>query len=176
MLLIALVSCSNAPQGEGDGMTAQQPGYAIPDSASPGLRKNSSERDGLQDGVLAREGEVRFGKDVFVVEFARTPKERQKGLMGRESLGDREGLLFVFEDDAPRTFWMKNTLLPLDMIFLDREGVVVHLEENAQPCRKDPCQLYTSPVPARFVLEVKGGVARAVGIHVGDRAVIRSLV
>lgn len=103
----------------------------------------------------------------FSVEFARTPDEWAKGLMFRESLPEHQGMLFVFDEEKPRRFWMKNTLIPLDMIFLDANKTVVFIHENAEPCEQDPCKLYPSP-PAQYVLEVNGGSAEKNGIVVGS--------
>ena len=90
---------------------------------------------------------------VFSVEIASTPDELTKGLMYRNTMPQNHGMLFVFPDEKPRAFWMKNTLLFLDMVFIDTNSVIVHIEHNAQPCENNPCRNYDSP-PARYVLEV----------------------
>lgn len=104
----------------------------------------------------------------FVVEIADSPGEHAQGLMFRESLPEGRGMLFVFEESAPRTFWMKDTKIPLDMVFLDENGTVVEVKDGVLPCAEDPCQQYRSK-PARFVLEVNGGLAEKNGIDVGSR-------
>jgi uncharacterized membrane protein (UPF0127 family) len=78
------------------------------------------------------------------------------------------GMLFVFQDDQPRTFWMKNTLIPLDMLFFDADRRLVAIQANAQPCKADPCGLYPSNAPARYVLELNAGAAAKLGARMGD--------
>jgi uncharacterized membrane protein (UPF0127 family) len=100
------------------------------------------------------------------VELARTDEERARGLMNRRQLAEDAGMLFLFSESEPRAFWMKNTLIPLDMLFIDEGGRVVGLLERAEP-------LTTSPrdpgVPSRYVLEVNGGWAERHGVRPGDR-------
>ena len=103
---------------------------------------------------------------VFRLELARTPAEQERGLMFRERHGDDEGMLFVFPDSADRTFWMRNTLLPLDMIFVRDDGVVVGIVASAEPLTTTPRRV---GAPSRYVLEVKGGTCAARGIAPGDR-------
>lgn len=98
------------------------------------------------------------------VELALTPEEQQRGLMFREQLPSGDGMLFVFEDDRVRTFWMKNTLIPLDMIFIARGGRVVGVVHEAVPRTEDPRRVLEK---SRYVLEVPGGWARAKGIGPG---------
>lgn len=100
------------------------------------------------------------------VELARSDEERTRGLMNRRELASESGMLFLFEENAPRAFWMKNTLIPLDMLFIDDGGRLVGLIERTEP-------LTTSPrdpgVPSRYVLEVNGGWAARHGVRPGDR-------
>ncbi len=108
----------------------------------------------------------------FTVEPARTNEEKAKGLMHRESMPTDHGMLFVFDKDAPRAFWMKNTLIPLDMIFIDEEWKVVEIRADVQPCKEDPCPTYPSK-PAKYVLEINGGLAGKTGIQVGSKMSLR---
>ncbi len=103
----------------------------------------------------------------FNVEIAKTPDEKANGLMFRKSLSKDSGMLFVFDDEQPRSFWMKNTLIPLDMIFLDSDLVVVDIQ-TASPCKEDPCRLYRSP-PAMYVLEINNGMSEKNKIKVGSK-------
>jgi uncharacterized membrane protein (UPF0127 family) len=114
--------------------------------------------------------ETSAGKTVISVEVADTFEERTKGLMYRKSLESNKGMFFVFETDQPLNFWMKNTLIPLDMIFLDGNYSVVKIQKNAQPCKKDPCQIYSSGRAAKYVIEVNGGMSDKMGLKVGDKA------
>lgn len=103
------------------------------------------------------------GKQAFAVEVADDAAERAQGLMNRKTLAPDAGMLFVYDTARPVQFWMKNTLIPLDMIFADAAGVVTRVHENAVP-------LDLTPIPggtARFVLEINGGLARRLGIVPG---------
>ncbi|MEM7816026.1 MAG: DUF192 domain-containing protein [Candidatus Aenigmatarchaeota archaeon] len=114
---------------------------------------------------------VCFNNTCFYVELALTPEERSRGLMFRESLPKESGMLFVFESEGTYSFWMKNTLIPLDIIWMDSNGTVVFIKENAQPCGKE-CPLITPDSPAKFVLEVNGGTVKKIGLGRGDAFVI----
>lgn len=105
-------------------------------------------------------------------ELALTAAEQEKGLMDRPALAKDSGMIFVFRDDGPRRFWMKNTLIPLDMIFIDRTGTVVHVEEKTRPFDLTPRGPDT---PSRYVLEVDAGTAEAYGIGPGAKAVFRNI-
>jgi hypothetical protein len=95
---------------------------------------------------------VEVGGRNFTVELARTPQELQTGLMFRESLCADCGMLFVFGEDGNHSFWMRNTVIPLDMVFIDANLTVVGLF-HAIPCARDPCQTYTPSRESRYVLE-----------------------
>ncbi len=103
--------------------------------------------------------------DVSVsVEIADSPEEWGRGLMFRESLDG--GMLFVFPDEKERVFWMKNTKIPLDIIFISSDMRVVSIV-TAVPCTEDPCSTYPSKVPAKYVVEVNAGFADKNGITEG---------
>lgn len=91
--------------------------------------------------------------------------------MFEESLGWLEGMLFVFPDERVRKFWMKNTLVPLDIVFVSSEGVVVGVV-TARPCTESSCELFVSEMPAKFVVEVNAGFARSHRIVRGARVVL----
>lgn len=93
----------------------------------------------------------------IIAELAVTPWERQQGLMFREELTAEQGMLFVFEEDGLYSFWMKNMKFPLDILWLDKNKRIVHIEENVPPCTTEPCPSYTPSLPARYVLELKAG-------------------
>jgi hypothetical protein len=105
-------------------------------------------------------------RHAVTVELARTDAERARGLMHRAALPDDRGMLFLFDETEEHPFWMKDTLLPLDMIFIDEEGRIVGVVERAAP-RTTTAR--TVGVPSRFVLEVNGGWTRARGVRTGDR-------
>lgn len=92
-------------------------------------------------------------------EIASTPEQRAAGLMNRSSLCNDCCMLFVFEESRLQSFWMKNTLIPLDLIFLDANHSIVDVKQNFQPCGRDPCEVYSSKAPAKYVVEVNAGQA-----------------
>jgi hypothetical protein len=110
-----------------------------------------------------------------VVEVVADPETRAQGLMFRSSLGADHGMLFIFADTAPHSFWMKNTLIPLDIIWFDEERVVVHVERNVPPCKADPCPSYLPKRDAKYVLELAAGQAEARAIREGDRMVFAGI-
>lgn len=101
------------------------------------------------------------------IELAVTPQEHQLGLMFRDSLAADHGMIFIFDEDGIWPFWMKNTFIPLDMVWLDGAGVVAEVRDNVQPCRADPCPSYTPLARSRFVLELAAGAARTHGVKTG---------
>ncbi len=106
------------------------------------------------------------GDFAFNVEIADTEAERAKGLMFRTSLAPDAGMLFDYHREQQAAFWMQNTLIPLDMIFIGADGVVKTIHVNARPL--DTTSI-PSEVPIRFVLEIAGGRSVEIGLKVGDR-------
>lgn len=115
---------------------------------------------------------VCFKRNCFDVEVVITAEERQKGLMDREALDPETGMLFIFPREDIYPFWMKNTLIALDMIWLDRGRKVVHIEKGAKPCVSDPCPQYMPPAEALYVVEFNAGTADNYIIQIGDQAEI----
>lgn len=129
---------------------------------------------GAQGAIACRPDQVIFvdgQRQVSVqVEVADDPQERARGLMFRENLPQGSGMLFIYEAPAPVSFWMRNTLIPLDMIFLDQHGVVRHIHPNARPHDETsiPGNLPGDRDPDRLmVLEVPGGDAARMGLRIG---------
>ena len=91
------------------------------------------------------------------VEIAKSKKQRALGLMYREQLAANKGMLFVFEDEDIKRVWMKNTLIPLDIIFISEEGSIVSIFKNIQPCQQNPCAIYNSGHKVKYMLEVNAG-------------------
>lgn len=108
------------------------------------------------------------GKSV-TAELAGTDEERQRGLMFREKLGFDQGMLFVFDKESAYAFWMKNTLIPLDMLWLDKDRRIVHIWRNVPPCKEDPCPSYAPDRPGLFVLELAAGASDRFGLKLFDR-------
>jgi len=110
--------------------------------------------------------ETRSGPHRFTIEWASTSAERERGLMERQSLPVDHGMMFDFGVENPVTFWMKNTPLSLDMIFIGADGVVRRIEPATEPYS---LKMIPSGAPVRYVLEVEAGTAKRVGIVAGDR-------
>jgi uncharacterized protein len=108
------------------------------------------------------------GEHIFGVELAVTADEQARGLMFRRELPDRQGMLFDFQREQPLSFWMKNTYVSLDMIFIRADGRILHIAENTKPLSE---ALVPSGGPARAVLEVVAGTTKKLGIAPGDRVV-----
>ncbi len=107
------------------------------------------------------------GRDLpFTIELAQSNDELARGLMNRTNLSADAGMLFDFGEDRPVFMWMKNTLIPLDMIFIGRDGIVAGIAERTVPNSLD---IIASPGPVRAVLEVNGGTADRLRIKAGDR-------
>jgi uncharacterized protein len=104
----------------------------------------------------------------FYVEVADDDATRTRGLMFRDELADNRGMFFIFRDQQPRSFWMRNTRIPLDIIYLDRDLRVVSIAANTPPCRTRQCPSYPSAGPAMYVLEINAGLAAAQGLERGQ--------
>jgi uncharacterized membrane protein (UPF0127 family) len=109
--------------------------------------------------------ETAKGKFPFDIELALTPPQMEQGLMFRRSLAADAGMLFDYGDPQPIAMWMKNTLIPLDMVFIGKDGTVVDFRERAVPMSLDTIE---PKVPARAVLEVNAGTAQRLGLQVGN--------
>jgi uncharacterized protein len=108
------------------------------------------------------------GTHVFGVEMALTPEEQARGLMFRRELPEKQGMLFDFKREQPTSFWMKNTYVPLDMIFIRADGRILNIAENTVPLSE---ALVSSRGPVQAVLEVIAGTTKKLGIAAGDRVV-----
>lgn len=106
------------------------------------------------------------GVHVFSIEMARTDEERQKGLMFRKELPEGRGMLFDFKPDQEVAMWMRNTYIPLDMLFINADGTIRRIAENTEPLSE---RTISSGGPVRGVLEVIGGTAKKLGIAPGDK-------
>lgn len=154
LALLLLSSCAPASDSA-DGPQAAPP--------TP-LPKRASERPPravLGDGFVIR------------LELALTPEEISQGLMFRPALDPDRGMLFLFEAERLPSFWMKHMLIPLDLLFLDGQGAIVDIVENAQPCATEPCPQYVPSRAVSAVLEVSAGTVARHGLAVGDRIAFR---
>jgi hypothetical protein len=118
------------------------------------------------------EGKVCFSttaeENCFFVKLAKTNAERRNGLMNVKQLDENRGMLFIFEAEGIYSFWMKNTLIPLDIIWIDSENKIVFIKENVQPCKGLICPYVNPKVKAKYVLEINGGQAKASELKIGD--------
>jgi len=102
------------------------------------------------------------------VEVARTEETRALGLMYRTALPEDRGMLFVFDRPGLYRFWMKNTLIPLDMVWMDDRKRIIHIEYQVPPCKLDPCPVYGPSAESLYVLEVISGVASRENLRPGQ--------
>lgn len=128
-----------------------------------------------QDIDFTRDGELYIFKNdsliqTIEVEFAKNDEERALGLMYRSSMDEHQGMWFIFPEEAPRSFYMRNTEIPLDIIYLDKDKKVVSIAKNARPY--DETSL-PSEKPAMYVLEINGGLSDKWGIEKGDRMEVK---
>ena len=117
-----------------------------------------------------------FKKLVFIqqqleinVEIAATQAEREHGLMYRGELDTKQGMLFIYNDLGQRSVWMKNTLIPLDVLFLAEDGSILSMIDNLPPCKQDPCTVYDSNAEAKFMLELTAGFIKQNHLKIGQK-------
>jgi uncharacterized protein len=123
--------------------------------------------------ATADEPAVTLHGKTFSTEFATTDAQREHGLMARPHMAADHSMLFIFTDEAPRAFWMKNTLIPLDILYFDSARKLVAMQLNAEPCKGDPCAIYPSGgLSARYVLELNAGTAGQLGLKLGDELTV----
>ena len=115
---------------------------------------------------------VVLGGERFKVEIADTQQKQALGLMFRDSMPADEGMIFLFPNEAPRSFWMKNTRIPLDIMYFDKDLKMVSISANTPPCRVSRCPSYPSSKPAMYVLELNAGTASELGVGPGDSLIL----
>ncbi|MCD4749763.1 MAG: DUF192 domain-containing protein [Thermoanaerobaculales bacterium] len=149
LAVVATMGCgSNASETVGD----------VPDpERAPTVKARRLPKAVLPDGLSV------------TLELAISNDEIAQGLMYRSSLASDRGMLFLLRHERAPSFWMKNTLIPLDIVFLDQRGVVVDVTHDARPCKADPCPKYVSKSPATAVLELPSGTAKTHGLEEGAR-------
>lgn len=163
---VALGCAAPAPDDQGTG----RKGTAA-SAAAPARPLDPTASEATPPGFFEHRGavviETAAGPRRFAVELALTEGERQRGLMFRERLDDDAGMLFIFERTRIQSFWMKNTRLPLDMIFIAEDGTVAGIVESAEPLTLVSRRIQQ---PSRYVLELLAGSARQSGLAAGQRA------
>ena len=115
---------------------------------------------------------VELGGKSFSVEIADTREKQALGLMFRDEMPADQGMLFIFPNEAPRSFWMKNTRIPLDIMYFDKDLNMVSISADTQPCRVSRCPSYPSVAPAKYVLELNAGTALVLGVGLGDQLIL----
>ena len=166
--LLALTSCGADPAPESskpNAVTTPQP--AQDQTSTPGP-------SAVPEPPFVKEGELALldptGKKVLAkldIEIAEVSQEREQGLMYRKSMLDKQGMLFLFEFQEEQSFWMHNTYIPLDIIYLNDKLEIVSIQKNAQPMSDKPLP---SGKPAQYVLEINGGLSDKLGIKPGMKA------
>ena len=152
LALSALASCASASGGGKD-----------PSGCNAGAPQALSAAD-LEQIQLCVKSKTRSHS--FIVEVAKTSAQQAKGMMFRTELADDRGMLFPFTEVRMGSFWMKNTVIPLDIIFIRSDGVIENIVENTEPYSTIPVE---STAPVAAVLELRGGLAAEMGIAAGDK-------
>ena len=145
-----------------------------PNRPAPAMRTNPSapNPNAMPEPVFTKEGELTIlsgesGQAIKTIDIEKADNndERMFGMMYRKSMPDEQGMLFLFDQSEPQSFWMKNTFIPLDIMFIDEDYKITTIHANAQPHTETP---RLSKGPAKYVLEVNGGWAERHGVQVGD--------
>ena len=118
--------------------------------------------------VIYGDSTVCINSACYTVELATTVQERQVGLMNRKKLGKNRGMLFVFNQSGKHAFWMKNTEIPLDIIWVNQQFEVVFIQAKTRPCKKMPCPIYRPSHKSRYVLELNSGEVDRNHVKIGD--------
>ena len=152
LVLSALASCASASGGGKD-----------PSGCDAGAAQAISAADLNQVQLCVRS---KTKTHSFIVEVAETSRQQAKGMMFRTELADNRGMLFPFVEVRMASFWMKNTVIPLDIIFIRADGMIENIAENAEPYSTIPVE---STAPVTAVLELRGGLTAEMGIKAGDK-------
>jgi uncharacterized protein len=112
---------------------------------------------------------VCYAKNCFSVELAEDDTSRARGLMYRETLAQDRGMLFILPEESNYPFWMKNTMIPLDIIWIDENWNVARIASSVQPCKSEPCEVINPGATSRYVLELNSGTAESIGLKEGSR-------
>ena len=122
----------------------------------------------LCSSCMAKGPYVELKGQRFMVELAETQEKQALGLMFRDSLPQDHGMLFIFPGESMRSFWMKNTRIPLDIFYFNSQLELVSVAEKVSPCRTRNCPGYPSTGPAKYVLELNSGMAAELDVKTGD--------
>ena len=128
---------------------------------------------GCSQTTNVNRSQVCFHQSCVNVEVVQKPEELSRGLQFRKSLDKNSGMLFIFPQAGVYQFWMKDTLIPLDMLWLNEEREIMHIARQVPPCVEDPCPTYGPEESSRYVLEVNAGYTDELGLKVGGQAEFR---
>lgn len=167
-LSLLLVGCATSAPAKVADQTPLKSGELLP---PPSLISSSPT---TPSQMLPISAQTQIKGQQIALEVARTSQQQAIGLMNRTALDPNRGMLFPFDPPQPVNFWMKNTLIPLDMVFL-RDGIVKAIATDVPPCTTMPCPSYGPEVPIDQVIELRGGRATELGLTVGDRVTIKFL-
>lgn len=123
--------------------------------------------------LTPKQKKIYINKNIINVQIADTPLKISRGLMFQENLKENDGMLFVFDKESFQSFWMKNTLIPLDIIFIDKDYKIVDIKNNFEPCKQSVCSSYISKKPAMYVVEVNANWCNKNQVQIGNKVVIR---
>ena len=123
----------------------------------------------LVSGCSSSINQVCFESNCFIVDVSDNSLERTQGLMFRSSLDENKGMLFIFPESGLYSFWMKNTLIPLDIIWINKNLEVVDIKSDAQPCTTENCNSYSPSSEALYVLEINANLTNKYNINVRDK-------
>ncbi|MBD0361325.1 MAG: DUF192 domain-containing protein [Coleofasciculus sp. C3-bin4] len=167
-LSILLMSCAASAPTKVSEATPLKSGEQLP---APPVVSSSPTNSGQ---MLPISAQAQMAGQRIMLEVARTPQEQAMGLMYRTSLAPDRGMLFSFDPPQPVSFWMKNTIIPLDMVFI-RDGEVKAIAANVPPCTTTPCPTYGPQVEVLIdqVIEIRGGRAAELGLKVGDQVIVK---
>lgn len=126
----------------------------------------------LGEGLEPR---VCLKNNCFLVELAKTAEARSQGLAGRQSLEKDKGMLFIFEQEGTYPLWMKDALITLDIIWIDKDRKIVFINKNSQPCDTADCPIINPENKAKYVLEINAGICEKMGIRTGDYITLSGL-
>jgi uncharacterized membrane protein (UPF0127 family) len=174
-LMLCMLLCASCAFLTGESGTRSAPpkmAPAVPVPGYPGYRTseqaNQSVNTTMAHAIISI---VAATNIIYDVEVADTPDARNLGLMRRDHLDENAGMLFVFDTEAPRYFWMKSTLIPLDILFIGADKAIVDIQ-TMTPCANDPCPLYASKAPAKYALEINSGEASRKGMKEGQTVLL----
>ncbi len=166
LLACILLGCSSS-------VPAEPPTIRPPSATTPSANPSATVRTATNSGqTLPLSARINVADQVIQLEVARTAAQQEIGLMYRTELANDRGMVFPFDPPRRVAFWMKNTLIPLDMVFL-LKGKVQAVSSNVQPCKADPCPIYGPNALVDQVIELRAGRAQELGLKQGDRLVLQ---